>query len=132
MCLYKPAKFKTKRQGKFGVGYKVFIKRANPNGFVSLFGEFKTHDDYERYGYPIKQWISDRDGDMLNYDGYYKNGFEVKSKYQAGFHIFNKLPPPALVGGKFVYKKVLYKNILAKGNEMGGDVVVAKNMMILE
>jgi len=99
-------------------GYKIFKEHSG-----KLSGQYHYNLNYEN-GYPVNMWLKDN----IKVNLYSNCG----RKYKSGFHFYkNKENAMYNIFSGEVVKKVLVRNIVATGEQLG-KVGVAREMMILE
>ena len=100
---------------KVETGYKIFATFSATNQLRFIIFSHNGHKKVE-----TDKWLTSGLGIV---DGY-------NERYNAGFHIYKNKPTTIYIGHPEKIVKVKYKGVLAKGLQVGCEVIVAHHMWV--
>jgi len=98
---------------KVETGYKVFVLSPPTNQLEFI---VFSHHGYKKV--PLGKWLTSR-LDFVD---------SLDTRYCAGFHIYKNKPDANFSSERII--KVKYKGVLAKGFQVGREVIVAHHMWV--
>lgn len=122
MCLDTLSKMKTRRK----TGYKLLYRQVGNKGRAEL---TTGYCNGKRQTLRVGEWVTDKPAcSMIG---------SCSNAYPSGFHIFLSKRDAeyfrSQMGWSYaVLRKVRFKNVVAVGSQIGGDVVVARTIMLMK